>query len=91
MTLEQLKTLNEDELSILWFMVNKVNPPVLNIENVELPPSIFPSIKQNHLMDRIEKCKQFIKPEKISVYDSLVKKLTSVVSYVDDRQLEFQF
>ena len=91
MTKEQLKTLTEDELSMLWFMINKINPPVLNIPDVEFPPEVFTSIKNNHLLDRLEKCKQFIKPEKISVYESLAAKLKSVVPYVDSRQIEFQF
>lgn len=70
---EQLKSLNEDELSILWFCVNKVNPPVL--KGIELDPVLFTSINHKMLMDRLLQCRQYIKEEYINVFDGLVHKL----------------
>lgn len=73
MTLQQLKSLNEDEISILWYCVNKVNPPVL--AGVDLEPSLFTSINHRKLMNRLTNCRILIKPEHLSVFDGLMDKL----------------
>ena len=43
MKLDHLQSLTEDELAILWFCINKINPPVLS--GFELEPSLFVAIK----------------------------------------------
>lgn len=73
MKLEQLESLTEDELAMLWFCINKVNPPVLT--SVELEPSLFVSIKHKRLMDRILQCAQHVKEEHHAVFTGLVNKL----------------
>ena len=74
MTIDQLKSLTEDELSMLWFCINKVNPPIL--KEIELEPVLFPSINHKKLMNRLNQCKVHIKAEHQQVYDGLVSKLT---------------
>ena len=49
MKLDHLDSLTEDELAMLWFCVNKVNPSVLT--GIELEPSLFVAIKHKKLMD----------------------------------------
>lgn len=73
MKLEHLESLTEDELAMLWFCINKVNPPV--IAGVELEPSLFVSIRHKKLMDRILQCAQHVKEEHQSVFAGLVNKL----------------
>jgi hypothetical protein len=73
MTREQLKLLNDDELAMLWFIINKSEPPVLRGQ--ELEPQFFCSIKENFLKDRIQQVKKFVKSESIEIYDSLCAKL----------------
>lgn len=73
MKLEQLKSLTEDELAMLWFCINKINPPVL--AGVELDPQLFVAIKHKKLMDRLLQCAQHIKDEHRSVYAGLMNKL----------------
>ena len=73
MKLEQLESLTEDELAMLWFCINKVNPPV--ISGIELEPSVFVAIKHKKLMDRILQCAQHVKDEHRSVFAGLVNKL----------------
>lgn len=73
MTLQQLRSLNEDELSILWYCVNKVPPQVL--AGVELEPSLFTSINHRKLMNRLTNCRILIKEEHRQVFDGLMDKL----------------
>lgn len=73
MTREQLKSLTDDELSMLWFMINKINPPIL--KDIELEPVLFTSINHKKLMDRIMKCKVHVKPEHMTLFDGLTSKL----------------
>lgn len=73
MKLEHLESLTEDELSMLWFCINKVTPSV--IAGVELEPSLFVSIRHKKLMDRILQCTQHVKEEHQSVFNGLVNKL----------------
>lgn len=73
MKLEHLESLTEDELSMLWFCINKVTPSV--IAGVELEPSLFVSIRHKKLMDRILQCAQHVKEEHQSVFNGLVNKL----------------
>jgi len=73
MKLSHLESLTEDELAMLWFCVNKINPPILN--GIELEPSVFVAIKHKKLMDRLLNCAQFIKDEHRAVYAGLVNKL----------------
>lgn len=76
MRLEQLYSLSEDEIDILWFCINVVNPRVLR--KVELEPKDFVSIKHNMLIERLKKCRTFVKDEYLQVFDGLVEKLSVV-------------
>lgn len=73
MRLEELNSLNDDELAMLWYAVNKVNPPVL--AGVELEPSVFFSIKPQAIHQRIDQLEPAVKDEHRAVYDSLRQKL----------------
>jgi hypothetical protein len=73
MKLDHLQSLTEDELSMLWYCVNKINPPVL--AGIELEPSLFVTIKHKTLMNRLLSCAQYVKDEHREVYAGLVNKL----------------
>lgn len=73
MRLEQLKSLTDDELTLLWGCVNYAKPPV--ISGVELDPSCFVSIKHKKLMARLEGCKNLLKEEHKVILDGLIEKL----------------
>jgi len=69
-----IESLNEDELSMLWFIVNVVSPKIVNYE---LGPELITSINCDALKNRINQCEPFIKPESISVFNELKRKLES--------------
>ena len=73
MTLEELNSLNEDETSMLWFIINKIDRPA--IYGIELEPSLFPSINRYWLTEKVLKAKESVKPEHLSVYETLTSKL----------------
>lgn len=73
MTRNQLKSLTDDEIAMLWGIVNLVNPPVM--QGVQMDPSLFPSINHKMLMDRVMQCKKFLKQEHYEIFDGLVNKL----------------
>jgi len=73
MTLEQLKSLNDDELAMLWYAVNKTTPPIL--ANIEVEPEIFCSIRPHAIFHRIDQIEPAIKEEHKSIYLSLRAKL----------------
>lgn len=73
MTREQLKSLSEDELILLWGLINIINPPLLR--NLHLEPIEFLSINHKALVHRIKNCKSFIKDEHLPLFDGLVNKL----------------
>lgn len=73
MRLEQLQSLNEDELSMLWYIINKIEPAML--AGVELEPSVFTSIKHNKLMAKLENSRSKVKEEHHPLFDGLVAKL----------------
>lgn len=73
MKLEQLKSLSEDELALLWGCINLVEPPV--IKNIQLEPQLFTSINHRKLMDRLTNCKLKIKEEHHPLFDGLLNKL----------------
>ena len=73
MTLDQLQSLSEDEVTMLWGIVNMGNPPVLTGQ--ELEPTLFPFIKENKLKDRVIQFDKYVKPEYIGIYTSLRSKL----------------
>jgi hypothetical protein len=74
MTLDQLQSLSEDEVTMLWGIVNMGNPPVLTGQ--ELEPTLFPFIKENKLKDRVIQFDKYVKPEYIELYSSLKSKLS---------------
>jgi len=73
MTIQQLNSLSEDELLILWFCINKIDPPTL--QGVDLVPSLFPTINHKRLMNRVAKAQHHIKPEYTEVFNGLISKL----------------
>lgn len=73
MKLDHLDSLTEDELAILWYCINKTEPPVLS--GIELEPEVFTSIKHKKLMDRLLQCGQHVKEEYYSVFAGLINKL----------------
>lgn len=73
MTTEQLKSLNEDELAMLWYCINKINPPV--IADIEMEPSLFMSINHRRLMDRLLNCVKLVKEEHRNIITGLTDKL----------------
>ena len=73
MTLDQLQSLTEDEVSMLWGIVNMGNPPVLADHQME--PVLFPSIKDHKLRERVIQFDKYVKPEYIGIYNSLKSKL----------------
>ena len=73
MKLDHLDSLTEDELAILWYCINKIEPPVLS--GIELEPEVFTSIKHKKLMDQLLQCGQHIKEEYHSVFAGLINKL----------------
>jgi hypothetical protein len=75
MKIEQLKSLNEDEVAMLWFMVNKVSPQVL--AGIEMELMLFTSIRHDKLIQRIDLCEKFIKEEHKHIFVSLKNKLSS--------------
>jgi|LakMenEpi03Aug12_release.lakeMendotaPanAssembly.Ray.scaffolds.fasta_scaffold1523601_2 hypothetical protein len=73
MTLEELYSLNDDETSMLWYIVNKIDRPA--IYGIELEPSLFPSINRHWLTEKILKAKDSVQPEHLTIYESLTSKL----------------
>ena len=73
MTLDQLQSLSEDEVTMLWGIVNMGNPPVLAGQQLE--PVLFPSIKDHKLRERVIQFDKYVKPEYIGIYTSLRSKL----------------
>jgi hypothetical protein len=73
MRLEQLHSLNDDETALLWYCINKIDPPVL--AGVELEPAVFTSINHKHLLERLEKSRCQVKEEHHPLFDGLVAKL----------------
>lgn len=73
MTIDQLRSLNDDETAMLWYIINKLQPPVLSTD--EMDPSVFTSINKYHLVERVLKAEQFIKDEAKPIYESLKLKL----------------
>jgi hypothetical protein len=76
MRLEELHSLNEDELAMLWFIINKTTPPTLT--GFELEPSLFCYIKPHVIVNRVNQTEKYIKDEYKPVYDSLRQKLNMV-------------
>ena len=73
MTLDQLHSLTEDEVTMLWGIVNMGSPPVLTGQQVD--PELFPFIKDHKLKDRVIQFDKYVKPEYIELYNSLKSKL----------------
>ena len=73
MTLDQLQSLSEDEVTMLWGIINMGNPPVLTGQ--ELEPTLFPFIKENKLKDRVIQFDKYVNSEYIELYNSLKSKL----------------
>ena len=69
---EKVRSLSEDELSLLWGIINVIQPKILS---ATIDVSIFSSIKYSHLHKRLQYAEQHIKPEFKDIYQSLVSKL----------------
>ncbi len=70
MTLDQLQSFTEDEVAMLWGIVNMGNPPVLTGQQME--PSLFPFIKEHKLKDRVIQFDKYVKPEYIEIRDAFI-------------------
>lgn len=73
MTIQQLNSLTDDELAILWGCINRVHPPV--IEGIDLNYKLFTAIKHKKLIERVLACKQHIKEEHIKIFDDMLSKI----------------
>ena len=73
MKIEQIKTLSEDELAMLWYMFNRVERVVW--PNVDLEPECFTSVRPELLVARVKHCESLIKDEHKPIYKSLTEKL----------------
>lgn len=76
MRLEELNSLNEDEVAMLWFIFNKTTPPVLN--GFEIEPSLFCFVKQNSIINRVNQTEQYVKDEYKHIHTSLKQKLNMI-------------
>jgi len=73
MSKDQLKSLTEDELTMLWGIINLVKPKV--IKDVDMEPVLFTSIKHKMLLNRIRNCKSLVKEQHHQLFDGLLNKL----------------
>ena len=73
MKLEQLRSLTEDEIAMLWGIINLGTPPV--IAGYHMDPELFPFIKDEKLKQRVIQFDKYVKPEYIELYNSLKSKL----------------
>jgi len=69
---KKIKSLTEDELAMLWGIINEMHPKILTC-NIDI--SIFPSIKHRFLIHRLECAAAHIKPEFKEIYDNLLRKM----------------
>jgi hypothetical protein len=76
MKIEQLKSLNEDELAMLWYILNKIGRPVFTTH--EFDPEVFTSIRHDSFIRRIVEAEPHVKEESKPLYDSLKQKLDIV-------------
>ena len=73
MRLEQLYSLNDDELAMLWYAINKTEPSI--IKDVEIDVELFCAIKHTSIVDRINKIESLVKDEYKEIFNSLKSKL----------------
>lgn len=73
MNLEQLQSLNDDEISMLWYIVNEIKPSV--IDGVILEPELFPSIRHPFIVHRIKSVESKISDTGKEIYVGLKSKL----------------
>lgn len=73
MRIDQLTSLTDDELSMLWGCINLVEPKILNAYTLD--PELFVTIRHSRLMDRLMYCKPKIKQEHQLIFDGLLNKL----------------
>lgn len=73
MTKEQLNSLTDDELAMLWYMVNHIQPTVITGQEVEV--EVFTSIRHPFLVRRIKAVENLVSDAGKEVYSSLKTKL----------------
>lgn len=71
---EQLESLSDDELAILWIAINKTNPPILG--GLEMEPELFCYVKHVAILRRIDNMETSFKEKHKEVIDRLLQKLT---------------
>lgn len=76
MRLEQLHSLTDDELAMLWYAINKTDPPILT--GVEIDVGVFCAIKHHAIVDRVNKIESLVKDEHKEIFNSLKVKLEIV-------------
>jgi hypothetical protein len=69
---EKINNLTDDELCLLYGIINYVPPKILT---VEIPLSLICSIKYKRLKHRLMSAKVHIKPEFNELYDGLLQKI----------------
>ncbi len=69
---EKINNLTDDELCLLYGIINYVPPKILT---VEIPLSLICSIKYKKLKHKLISAKIHIKPEFNKLYDGLIQKL----------------
>lgn len=74
MTIEQYKSLSEDEIDLIWFCINKINPPIL--KKVEIDPEHFVCIKHRYFIEKLNHSRSQVKEEYLPLFDGLIKKLS---------------
>lgn len=73
MTLNQLKELDEDELSICLYIVNVVSP--ITLPKMEFKPKQLVWFRHDMLVKKLLDAFPSLKPEGHAIYSSLLKKL----------------
>lgn len=69
---EKINNLTDDELCLLYGIVNYTHPKILT---AEIPVSLICSIKYKRLKHKLMSAKIHIKPEFLGLYDGLLKKI----------------
>ena len=65
--------MNEDEISMLWYIINKLTTPI--ISGIELEPTLFTSIDNRALIDRVVQAQSSVTEASLPIYDSLKLKM----------------
>lgn len=73
MTLNQLETLNEDELAMIMYIVNILSP--LDVPKIQLTPRHLTWFRPEALNQKVLDCFPRVNPEYHEIYKSLLEKM----------------